>query len=167
MLCVPWVTDAWVPPRWGRILQGLPGRDGKAAWRVTSTKKLAVLPSIARSGPGRSGWSSNCRLVRRDSYDLYMEQGRQFCLGVNAFFREQGVEAGTGVFLGFSSACLETLEYLRGRRVFTIVDQIDPLVTEARIVEQEREKWPGWETGGESPSAAYVSISRAAGVGHG
>src|SRR5205085_10628373 len=48
-------------------------------------------------------------------------------------------------FFGFDSASLETLEHLKSRGVFTILDQIDPARTEQEIVREEGRRWPGWE----------------------
>jgi glycosyltransferase involved in cell wall biosynthesis len=62
--------------------------------------------------------------------------------------------------MGFSAACLETLQFLRDRDILTITDQIDPLCTEFEIVAAERGKWPGWEPDSEQPTAAYIDRVR-------
>lgn len=49
-------------------------------------------------------------------------------------------------FFGSNTGCLETLKWLRGEGVFSVVDQIDPARVEDDIVRAERERWPGWET---------------------
>ena len=48
-------------------------------------------------------------------------------------------------FFAFSTNCLEALELLKDRGIFTIVDQIDPGLVEENIVLEEAERWPGWE----------------------
>jgi glycosyltransferase involved in cell wall biosynthesis len=49
-------------------------------------------------------------------------------------------------FLGINTNCLETLELLRQRGVFSVVDQVDPGLAEEEIVLDEVERWPGWAT---------------------
>jgi glycosyltransferase involved in cell wall biosynthesis len=49
-------------------------------------------------------------------------------------------------FFGFNTNCLEALELLRQRGVFSLVDQVDPGLAEEEIVLAEVERWPGWAT---------------------
>jgi glycosyltransferase involved in cell wall biosynthesis len=53
--------------------------------------------------------------------------------------------------------CLETLSHLRERGIFTVLDQRDPGKPEEMLVQQEREKWPGWEViTGQIPEEYYL-----------
>jgi glycosyltransferase involved in cell wall biosynthesis len=48
------------------------------------------------------------------------------------------------IFFGFDTNCLETLEYLKSRNIFTVVDQIDPGKVEEDMVVEEAARWTGW-----------------------
>jgi glycosyltransferase involved in cell wall biosynthesis len=47
-------------------------------------------------------------------------------------------------FFGFNTNCLELMDLLKERRVFTVIDQTDPARAEEDMVLEEMERWPGW-----------------------
>jgi glycosyltransferase involved in cell wall biosynthesis len=64
-------------------------------------------------------------------------------------------------FFGFNTNSLETLEFLKERGVFTIVDQVDPGRIEEEMVRAEARRWPGWEKVPGSMPEAYWQRLRA------
>ena len=58
-------------------------------------------------------------------------------------------------FFGFSSASLETLQYLKEKEIPTLVDQIDPGRVELEIVLAEARKWEGWDLYELQPHECY------------
>ena len=49
------------------------------------------------------------------------------------------------IFFGFNVDSLETLEHLKERGIFTVLDQVDAGKVEEDMVVEERGRWPGWE----------------------
>jgi glycosyltransferase involved in cell wall biosynthesis len=48
-------------------------------------------------------------------------------------------------FFGFDTNSLEVLEMLKERRIFTILDQVDPGIVHENMVIEETKLWPGWQ----------------------
>jgi glycosyltransferase involved in cell wall biosynthesis len=78
-------------------------------------------------------------------YEFYSAQGKWFAERVARHLSRQQMDPEVDHFFGFDSACLETLQMLKTRGIFTVVDQIDPGRTEEEIVYAEAQKWPGWQ----------------------
>jgi len=139
-------TDAWC--RWGR---GLLGR-GVSAMRAIAGRWHADLPAdlvtaftweAIRSRAFGHVFSRN-RSVEEIHLD-YIRVGRQFAEDVARDLARRNLVAGQDAFFGFDTGCLETLQWLAGRDIPTIVDQIDPARVEEDLVVREAEKWPGWQ----------------------
>jgi glycosyltransferase involved in cell wall biosynthesis len=80
-----------------------------------------------------------------DLFDFYTRQGEWFARRVARHLERRELNPELDHFFGFDSGSLETLQMLKSRGVFTVVDQIDPARTEQEIVHEESRKWPGWE----------------------
>jgi len=91
------------------------------------------------------------RLTRKSAGDIeaaYHEHarvGRDFARGVARAMRREPLDATGSVYFGYNTGCLETLDYLAGRGVRTLVDQIDPGRVEQELVLAECDRWPGWQ----------------------
>jgi glycosyltransferase involved in cell wall biosynthesis len=86
----------------------------------------------------------------------YIAEGIRFCEWVNRDLLKRKLSPASHAFYGCKSVCLETLLELKKRGIFTLVDQADPAAVEERLVEAEREKWPGWEAlSGKVPPQYY------------
>jgi glycosyltransferase involved in cell wall biosynthesis len=90
------------------------------------------------------------------SYLEYLRVGRWFASAVAQDLKSRRLDPREDVFFGFNTACLETLELMRRRRIPTICDQIDPARVEADIVREECRKWPGWQkSSGQIPDSYW------------
>jgi len=83
--------------------------------------------------------------TNREVREHHLRVGSWFANKVRKQLRKQSLEAGKDAFFGYSQDSLEVLEYLASKRIFTVVDQIDPAQLEEDLVLKECEKWPGWE----------------------
>jgi glycosyltransferase involved in cell wall biosynthesis len=94
-------------------------------------------------------------------FDFYLRQGKWFAERVARHFGRQRIDPEQDHFFGFDSTSLETLDMLRDRGVFTVLDQIDPGRTEEEIVFEEAAKWPGWQQApGRIPNAYFERLGR-------
>ena len=75
----------------------------------------------------------------------YIREGKRFCARVNRDLAEQQISSQSTVFYGCKSVALETLQLMRDRGIFSILDQPDPAAVEEKLVQAESEKWPGWQ----------------------
>ncbi len=75
----------------------------------------------------------------------YCSFGRWLALRVRGHLKHLELDPQRDCFFGFNTNCLETLELLKERRIFTVVDQVDPGLIEENMVLEEAERWPGWE----------------------
>ncbi|WP_158265407.1 glycosyltransferase family 4 protein [Blastopirellula marina] len=84
-----------------------------------------------------------------DLYDTYSRVNREF--GRLVCGNEWG---NANVVYVFNGAGLEILEQAKQRGMFTVVEQTDaPVPVEEGLLNEERERWPGWEQGGVSKAA--------------
>jgi len=113
----------------GRFHPQIPSR------KVTSFSTGALVQSL-RSRQARSV---------RSRYLDYARVGEWFCRRVNQSLLQVQLISGVDAFFGFNTACLETIQLLRDRKVLTIVDQIDPGAVEEQMVQEEVRRWPGWQ----------------------
>ena len=150
------LPDIWVHPRAGQLLSRYGGRTGKRlAGRFHDALDRETVKPIGGS------WCYNLieRLpaLRGNLYEFYCRQGRAFSRGVNRELRRMELDPREDVFFGFSSACLETLLFLKECGIRTLIDQIDPLCTEFEIVAAERRRWPGWELAKPEVPQEYIA----------
>lgn len=78
-------------------------------------------------------------------FDFFARQGQWFASRVADHLSRQSLDPEVDHFFGFDSASLETMQYLKSRGIYTVLDQIDPARTEQDIVHEESRRWPGWE----------------------
>src|SRR5215469_10691538 len=96
------------------------------------------------------------RLTPAQLSDEYCRFGEKFACLVREHLRRQDVSPENDMFFGFNTNCLETLEYLREKRVFTVVDQVDPGKVEEDLCLEEAKRWPGWsKTPGRMPQGYW------------
>lgn len=105
--------------------------------RVVDFSPLAILDRFWLSY--RRGCMSPAELAGH--YDRY---GKWFATKVRNHLAKQELDSAVDCFFGFNTNCLETLEMLRQRRIFTMVDQVDPGIVEEEMILEEAERWPGW-----------------------
>jgi glycosyltransferase involved in cell wall biosynthesis len=95
-----------------------------------------------------------------EQYEEYTWIGKEFAKRVNRrLAREKLDPASTAAFL-FSTGALETCRYLRELGIPFIVDQLDPARVDEQMIQQEIERWPGWEEfPGRIPEIYYARLS--------
>ena len=138
-------VDTWC--RWGRSLLA----RGPRPCRALATHFSPGLPQELVVSFNRSVLHSRalfhlrrCRLSTRDLSHEYCRFGEKFAGLVREHLKRQELDWVSDSFFGFNSNCLETLEYLRARGVFTVVDQVDPGKVEEDLCIEEAERWPEW-----------------------
>jgi len=81
----------------------------------------------------------------RNPYDGFIATGRWFAERVRRDLERRGLTSGRDAFFGYDTGCLETLALTRDAGVTSVVDQIDAARVGEEIMNEERERWPGWE----------------------
>lgn len=151
-------TDIWV--RWGRgLLRRGPGALRALAGRyhedLVAERVHACTFASLRHRALRASQPSTSAV-----YGGYLRIGEAFDQWVSHDLAARALDPAKDAFFGFNTGCLETLEALRTRGIFTIVDQIDPACVEEELVFMETEKWPGWQdTPGRIPAAYFNRLS--------
>ena len=140
-------TDAWARP-WARpLLRRGPGRARALADRfapdLPSTKVVASTAVSLAEQLSLRFRVRNPSIVT--SHDEWAREGRRFARWVNRHLARRPLDPAADAFYGCKTVCLETLQLLGDRGVFTMVDQADPSRVEEELVQQERDRWPGWE----------------------
>jgi len=79
----------------------------------------------------------------------------RFWARANARFGRLVLRRGLGeadTLYAFNGAAVELFQYAKSRAMRTILEQTDaPVAVEETLLAEERERWPGWESGGASP----------------
>ena len=138
-------TEAWNP------LKCTLFRSGPRFLRAFSNRHHPDLPNSAvhavtlRSTVFRLMHDPGLRGTTAQRYDYWGKQGSWFATKVASKLAECYLDPDEDHFFAFNSAALETLQLMKQRGVFTVVDQVDPAREEEVLVRLEREKWPGWE----------------------
>jgi glycosyltransferase involved in cell wall biosynthesis len=155
-------ADIWW--RWGRSLM----KRGPAGTRALATRFNSEIPldRIVSFTPTAALWraTQNLRHTKPSRFQMSEEFnhfGRWFALRVRQHLDKLELDPETDHFFGFNSNCLEVLELLKERRIFTILDQVDPGLVEENIVLEEAERWPGWEAIPGRTSQSYWSRVKA------
>lgn len=78
-------------------------------------------------------------------YEKFLTIGKAFAGKVTRALRQRGVKTEEDIFFGFDTGCLETLEWLNARKVFSVVDQIDTARELEQTMLEEQSSWSGWE----------------------
>src|SRR5271167_3384877 len=91
--------------------------------------------------------------------DYYCDFGSWFATSLGRHLQTVDTDPARDCFVGFNTNCLELMDLLKARRIFSVVDQVDPARFEEDIVMQEMERWPGWvENRGPMPSTYWQRI---------
>ncbi|HLH56775.1 MAG TPA: glycosyltransferase family 4 protein [Verrucomicrobiae bacterium] len=155
-------VDTWC--RWGRCLL----KAGPRGCRAFSTHFASDLPSDRVVSFTRSVLAERAlfylrksRLKGSDLSGEYCRFGSKFARMVRDSLERENLDSRSDNFFGFNSNCLETLEHLRERGVFTVVDQVDPARVEEDICLEESQRWPGWARVESRMSSGYWDRIRA------
>lgn len=138
-------VDTWC--RWGRSLF----KQGPKGLRALATHFSAELPPELVFSFNTSVLLSRAqfhfqrnRLSPAEIAGEYCRFGKKFAELVRDDLQRQDLDPNRDAFFGFNTNCLETIEYLREREIFTIVDQVDPGKVEEDLCVEEAERWSGW-----------------------
>ncbi len=140
-------TDCWAGRgrRWLR-------RGPRAARAMASRYHPDLPPPAVVSFNGRAVWDA----VRQRAavgrgpgaaerqYRQWVRVGSGFASAVAADLARRPLDPDRDVFLGFDTACLETLRLTNDHGLLSICDQIDPARVEDAVVRAEADRWPGW-----------------------
>jgi glycosyltransferase involved in cell wall biosynthesis len=139
-------VDIWCS--WGRSML----RRGPSGARALATRFNSEMPldRIVSFTMAATLWRATQNLRRRklsrsEMSDEFCSFGRWYALQIRHHLHKLKLDPEIDHFFGFNSNCLESLEFLKDRRIFTVLDQVDPGLVEENIVLEEAERWPGWE----------------------
>jgi glycosyltransferase involved in cell wall biosynthesis len=76
--------------------------------------------------------------------DAYCRFGKWFAKKTRRHLERLDLNPEIDHFLGYNTNCLETIEMLHQRGIFSVVDQVDPGLVEEQLIIEESERWPGW-----------------------
>ena len=149
-------VDTWA--RWARCLL----KRGPRPLRALGTHFSADLPpQLVVSFTGSVLCSRALFRLRKQGLSAqqlsneYCRFGERFASLVRDHLQLQDFDSSSDFFFGFNSNCLETLQYLRTRNIFTVVDQVDPAKAEEDLCIEETERWPGWARVPDRMSSGY------------
>lgn len=139
-------TDIWWP--WGRSIM----KRVSTGTRALATRYCAEIPAekVVSFTPFALFWRARDHLrgrisSRRQASEEYCAFGSWLATRTQQHLKTIELDPERDRFFGFNTNCLETLEFLKARNIFSIVDQVDPGVVEEEMVREESERWPGWE----------------------
>ncbi len=150
-------TENWAG-RFRPLLQKMPGRIKAFAnrWSAELPPSKVVsfnLPTLFDMVTRRSRGAD---LSNEAGHREFIREGERFCSRVNRDLRRRPLSPDSTVFYGCKSVCLETIQLLNKKGIFSIIDQADPGIVEEKVVQAERIRWPGWEAiPGNVPSEYY------------
>jgi glycosyltransferase involved in cell wall biosynthesis len=140
-------ADIWC--RWARPVL----RRGPSGSRALAARFNSELPPdrVVSFSPAAIVTRSRDHFRRREMSpaamaDVYCRFGEWFATRVRRDLETIPLDPEKDLFFGFNTNCLETIELLRERGVFTVVDQVDPGKVEEDLLRDEAESWPDWET---------------------
>jgi glycosyltransferase involved in cell wall biosynthesis len=132
-------------------------RQLAAQWSNSSLRSLAarfhadLTDACVRSLNLRTFfWELNARLMRNRRsatglYQGYLDFGRRFACGVRDSIRSQRNIPPNTIFFAYDTGALEVMEWLQERRIYCVLDQMDPSRVEVDLVHEEEKTWPGWQ----------------------
>lgn len=135
-------TDAWCY-RGSSLL-----KMGPAFFQRFAGRKCSGIPNSKVTAFNTWSWVQEWKLHFGDNtqnYDRFLSAGKAFAQKVTHSLCRREISPDKDCFLSFDTGCLETLEWLCAKSVFSIVDQIDPASDEHDIVAAERTRWEGWD----------------------
>jgi glycosyltransferase involved in cell wall biosynthesis len=149
-------TDLWAGPVLRRVKVG--------QLRALAARHHPDLPSTRVSSWNfrAVAWEVELRRRHRDGgldgkYQGFIDVGSRFATALRDRLKTQRhrLSRETSVFFGYDTGSLETFAWLWEQGIPCILDQMDPSRTEAALVRQEEEMWPGWSEGHRSIPEAY------------
>jgi glycosyltransferase involved in cell wall biosynthesis len=148
-------TDICAVTGWPRLLAGVPARWRPAGVRHLLGRVPHGIPTPKIHAFSGFGWQyARRRNAARNANELtavYLWAGRRFC----ELMLRRGLGTAGAVFT-FNSAGLEVLRHARLRGLRTIMEQtIAPRELEQRLLVEEHQRFPGWETA----AAADASVT--------
>lgn len=139
-------ADIWC--RFGRSLL----RRGAAGARALAGRFNSEIPSDRvisfNSSAILAKMSQHFQRGRQSTTELgesHCRFGRWFAQRVSDHLQALDLDAASDLFFGFDTNSLETLETLKRRGIFTVLDQVDAGRVHEDIVIEETERWPGWQ----------------------
>lgn len=138
-------ADIWC--RWGRSWL----KRGPAGARALATHYDANIPPrhVVSFNPAAI-WDRTLyhfqkyKLAPEQHAARYIHYGRWLARKVRHHLAGLDLNPDCDHFFGFNTNCLEALEYLKERNIFTVVDQVDPGRVEEDLVVEEAKSFPGW-----------------------
>ena len=83
--------------------------------------------------------------VRVDAFEHYSRYGRWFSSLVAKKLSRFSLSPDHHIFHGFTSASLESMQFLSAKGIPCLLQQIDAGRSHYQIVDEERSRWPGWQ----------------------
>ncbi|HTA31364.1 MAG TPA: glycosyltransferase family 4 protein [Candidatus Cybelea sp.] len=135
---------------WCRLGRGLL-RRGPSGTRALATRFHAGIPknlvvSFSPAAILAKSWL-HFRRARIGPSELsaeYCRFGRWYAGRIRRHLEGVELDPESDCFFGFNTNCLELMDFLKERRVFTVIDQVDPARVEEDMILEEVERWPGW-----------------------
>ena len=128
-------------------------------FRALSARRHPELPPMSVRAFTRAAlWREITRRAarsRRNPYDEFIAIGQWFGTRVRDDLRQQPMDFEKNVFFGYDTGCLETLELTHAVGISGVVDQIDAARIGEDIMNEERQRWPGWERAPAAVPEAY------------
>jgi glycosyltransferase involved in cell wall biosynthesis len=138
------------------VAKYLPRGDGLAHRFHTDLPPDRVTAFNLRSG--RFGGAGPDLL--EEHYADGVRLGRWFAERMNRRLARTSIDPKTTAAFLFSTGALETCTYLNRLGVPVIVDQLDPARVDERVLQEEMERWLGWEAlPGKIPELYYSRLS--------
>ena len=124
-------------------------RRGPAAMRALAGRYHPEIPSAKVTSFTRRALLDAFHRPRKSSVEAasleWIRVSKRFCEAVNQDMAQRGLDGDRLGFYGYDMGCLETVQMLRERGTFCVVNQIDPGLVEEEMVLEEVARWPGWE----------------------
>jgi len=151
-------TDAWCSVGRGLLRRGPPtlrALAGRYQPEIPSDRVTAFTFQALRDHLRLR----NSRTVEQTHLE-YIRIGREFCERVNRDLPGRVKDLLKHRFYGYNTGCLETVQLLREKKIFCVVNQIDPARVEEELVMEEVARWPGWENAeGYKPEAYWQRLA--------
>jgi glycosyltransferase involved in cell wall biosynthesis len=127
-------------------------KRGSAGPRAFATRYNRGIPSqkvvsFNRRGLAWRAWQHFRRphMSPEKQANSFIHYGQWFASMVRKRLARLPLDPDHDCFFGFNTNSLETLELLKAKNIFTVVDQIDPGLVEEEMILEESARWPGWE----------------------
>ncbi len=150
------LTETWAGPLIRRLpfgpLRPLAARHhpGLAGAQVVHWTREIVWRELVSRVAGKNPAASTV-----DVYDQFVQQGQYFSRQALNFLQQQGTTLEEKVVFSYDTTALELFTWAKEQGAICVLGQMDPARTEAAILSQERERWPGWSLQEEDVPETY------------